>query len=168
MYRVNKSNPSGAETVVLRDNQAKPFMMMSSNGNMFRVTGPLCREFTGHRWIPHTKASDAKIWCFLWSAHKKRLSVQSKCLWFETPWRPLWRHCNVGCWCPGSTISCLTMECVKQAGPYHSWTIISTVFAISFLEVHLIFTHFNVSSKFSVRWGLDGRDFIGHNDKSIL
>ena len=25
----------------------------------FRVTGPLCGEFTGHRWNPHTKASDA-------------------------------------------------------------------------------------------------------------
>ena len=32
-----------------------------------RVTGPLCGEFTGHRWIPHTKASDAELWCFLWS-----------------------------------------------------------------------------------------------------
>ena len=42
-------------------------MMTSSNGNIFRVTGPLCREFTGYRWIPHTKASDAKLWCFLWS-----------------------------------------------------------------------------------------------------
>ena len=21
-------------------------------------------EFTGHRWIPHTKASDAELWCF--------------------------------------------------------------------------------------------------------
>ena len=30
----------------------------------FRVTGPLCREFTGHRWIPLTKASDAEFWCF--------------------------------------------------------------------------------------------------------
>ena len=29
----------------------------------FRVTGPLCGEFTGHRW-----ASDAELWCFLWSA----------------------------------------------------------------------------------------------------
>ena len=43
-------------------------MMTSSNGNIFRVTGPLCREFTGHRWIPLTKASDAELWCFLWSA----------------------------------------------------------------------------------------------------
>ena len=28
-------------------------MMTLSNGNIFRVTGPLCGEFTGHRWIPH-------------------------------------------------------------------------------------------------------------------
>ena len=44
------------------------FMMTSSNGNIFRVTGPLCGEFTGPRWIPCTKASDAELWCFLWSA----------------------------------------------------------------------------------------------------
>ena len=43
-------------------------MMTSSNGNTFRATGPLCGEFTGHRWIPRTKASDAELWCFLWSA----------------------------------------------------------------------------------------------------
>ena len=29
--------------------------MTSSNGNIFRVTGPLCGELTGHRWIPHTQ-----------------------------------------------------------------------------------------------------------------
>ena len=43
-------------------------MMTQSNGNIFRVTGHLCGEFTGHRWIPHTKASAAELWCFLWSA----------------------------------------------------------------------------------------------------
>ena len=42
-------------------------MMTSSNGNIFHITGPLCREFTGHRWIHLTKASDAELWCFLWS-----------------------------------------------------------------------------------------------------
>ena len=42
--------------------------MTLSNGNIFRVTGPLCGEFTGDRWIPRTKASDAELWCFLWSA----------------------------------------------------------------------------------------------------
>ena len=35
---------------------------------IFRVTGPLCGEFTSHRWIARTKASDAELWCFLWSA----------------------------------------------------------------------------------------------------
>ena len=43
-------------------------MMTSSNENIFRVTGHLCVEFTGHRWIPRTKASGAELWCFLWSA----------------------------------------------------------------------------------------------------
>ena len=43
-------------------------MMTSSNGNIFRVTGHLCGEFTGHRWIPRTKACDVELWCFLWSA----------------------------------------------------------------------------------------------------
>ena len=43
-------------------------MMTSSNGNIFRVTGHLCGEFTGPRWIPRTKASEAELWCFLWSA----------------------------------------------------------------------------------------------------
>ena len=37
------------------------------NGNIFRVTGPLCGEFTGYRWIHLTKASDAELWYFLWS-----------------------------------------------------------------------------------------------------
>ena len=43
-------------------------MMTSSNGNMFRVTGPLWGESTGHWRIPFTKASDAELWCFLLSA----------------------------------------------------------------------------------------------------
>ena len=39
--------------------QCGAFMMTSSNGIISRVTGHMCREFTGHRWIPRTKASDA-------------------------------------------------------------------------------------------------------------
>ena len=46
----------------------KAIMMTSSNGNIFRVTGHLCGEFTGPRWIPRTKASDAELCCFHWSA----------------------------------------------------------------------------------------------------
>ena len=29
---------------------------------------PFVREFTGRRWIPFTKASDAELSCFLWSS----------------------------------------------------------------------------------------------------
>ena len=45
-------------------------MMMSSNGNIFHITGPLWGESTGHRWIPLTKASDAELRYFLWSAYE--------------------------------------------------------------------------------------------------
>ena len=70
-------------------------MMTSSNGNIFRVTGPLCGEFTGHRWIPLTKGQ----WCralvvFFICALNKRLGKQSWGGWFETSSRSLWRHCN--------------------------------------------------------------------------
>ena len=36
-------------------------MMTSSNVNIFRVTGPLWGESTGHRCIPLTKARDADL-----------------------------------------------------------------------------------------------------------
>ena len=42
-------------------------MMKSSNGIIFRVLGPLRGEFTGHRRIPLTKASDAGLWCIMCS-----------------------------------------------------------------------------------------------------
>ena len=71
-------------------------IMTSSNGNIFRVTGPLCGEFTDLRWIPHTKASDAELWCFLRLI--TRLSKHSRGWWFETLSRPLWRHCNYVIW----------------------------------------------------------------------
>ena len=69
-------------------------MMTSSNGNIFRVTGPLCGEFTGHWWIPLKKASDAELWYLFILCLNKRLSKQSRGWWFETLSRPLWRHCN--------------------------------------------------------------------------
>ena len=42
--------------------------MTSSNGNILCVIDPLWGESTGLRWLPLTKASDAEIWYFLWSA----------------------------------------------------------------------------------------------------
>ena len=68
--------------------------MTSSNGNIFRVTGLLCGEFTGPRWIRRTKASDAELWCLFDLRPNKRLSKQSWGWWFETLSCSLWRHCN--------------------------------------------------------------------------
>ena len=78
----------------VKDKVALCTMMTSSNGNIIRVTGHLCGEFTGDRWIPRTKASDAGLGIFFDLRLNKRLSKQSWCWWFETPSRPLWRHNN--------------------------------------------------------------------------
>ena len=50
--------------------------MTPSNGNISCVTGPLPGESTGYRWIPLTKASEAELWCFLWSAPEKKKTVE--------------------------------------------------------------------------------------------
>ena len=64
-------------------------MMTSSNGNIFRVTGPLCGEFTTQR--PVTRSFDV----FFDLRLNKRLSKQPWGWWFETLSWSLWRHCNV-------------------------------------------------------------------------
>ena len=76
--------------------QPREFNMKTSwNGNIFHVTGHLCREFTGHQWILRTKASDAEFWWFFFYQHlNKQLSKHWWGWWFETPSRPLWRHCT--------------------------------------------------------------------------
>ena len=67
------------------------YMMMLSNGNIFCVTGHLCREFTGHGWIPLKKASDRAFFdlCLI-----QWLSKQSRCQWSEMPSHSIWHHCN--------------------------------------------------------------------------
>ena len=71
------------------------FMMTSSNGNSFSVTGVLWGESTDHRWIPLTKASDADFGgVFFYLRLNKRLSNQSRPRWFKTPSYSLWCHCN--------------------------------------------------------------------------
>ena len=83
------------QSVVIYGLLCQGVMMTSSNGNSFRVTDPLCGEFTGQWSILLTEASDAELWCFLDVCLNKRLSKQSWGWWFETRSRPLWRHCRV-------------------------------------------------------------------------
>ena len=40
------------------------------------------------------KANDAELWCFFDLLQNKRLNKHSWGWWFQTPSRPLWRHCN--------------------------------------------------------------------------
>ena len=63
-------------------------MMTSWNWNIFRVTGHLCGEFTGHKgqWRRALLFSLICAWI--------RLSKQWWGWWFEAPSRPLWHHCN--------------------------------------------------------------------------
>ena len=68
-------------------------MMTSWNENISHVTGPLCGEFGGHRWSsqrPVTRNFDVIVDL----RQNKRLSKQSGCWWFGTPWRSWWSHCN--------------------------------------------------------------------------
>ena len=67
----------------------------SSNGNIFRVTGPLWGKSICHRWIPPTKVSKAELNVFFDLHLNKRLSKQPRLRWFETPSRSLWRQYNV-------------------------------------------------------------------------
>ena len=78
------------------------YMMTSSTGNILRVTGHLCRQFTGPRWIARTGLyilSDLRL--------NKRKSRQSSGWWFETLSGPLWRHCNdmIKSWYPYDVIA---------------------------------------------------------------
>ena len=117
------------------------YNMMSSNGNIFRVTGHLCGEFTGHWLIPCTKASDAELWCFLGSVLNKRLSKQWWGWWFEMPLCPLWCHCNekLHCWCHG----------IVGLGQYWLWMWLVTCLAPShFPNQSWMFLNLTVRNKF--------------------
>ena len=66
----------------------------SSNGNIFRVTGPLCGNspLTGEFPSQMTVTRSFGVFCDL--RLNKRLSKQSWGWWFETSSRSLWRHGN--------------------------------------------------------------------------
>ena len=70
------------------------YMMTSSNGNIFRVTGPLCGEFTGPGKFPTQRPVTRSFDVFFDLRLNKRLSKQSWGWWSETPSSSLWRHRN--------------------------------------------------------------------------
>ena len=70
-------------------------MMTSSNGNIFRVTGHFCGEFTGPGEFPAQRPVTRSFHVFFDLRLNKSLSKESWGWWFETPSHPLWRHRNV-------------------------------------------------------------------------
>ena len=69
-------------------------IMKSSNGTIFRVTGPLCGEFTGSGEFPAQRPVTRSFDVFFDLRLSKLLSKQPWGWWFETPPWSLWRQCN--------------------------------------------------------------------------
>ena len=69
-------------------------MMTSSNGNIFRVTGSLCGEFTGPGEFPTQRPVTRSFDVFFDLRLNKRLSKQPWGWWFETISWSLWRLCD--------------------------------------------------------------------------
>ena len=90
-------------------------MMTLSNGNIFRVTGPFCGKFTGHRWIHLTKASGV----FFDLRLNKRLSKKSWGWWFKTPSCALWRHRNVWGVTVARYVTTVRRSFVRWHTPHH-------------------------------------------------
>ena len=66
-------------------------MMTSSNGKIYRVTGPLCWEFTGPGEFPAQRPVTRSFDVFFDLRSNERLSKQPWGWWFETPSWSLWR-----------------------------------------------------------------------------
>ena len=69
-------------------------MMTSSNGNIFRVTSPLCGEFTGPGEFPAQRPVTRSFDVFFDLRLNKRLSKQPRGWWFDALSWSLWRHRN--------------------------------------------------------------------------
>ena len=109
-------------------------MMTSLNGSIFRVTVPLCGEFTSRGDFPTQRPVTRSFGVFFDLRLNKLLSKQPWGWWFETPSWSLWRHCNVDCcdvcdvllvWCIVGCIVWCMLWCRLMEG--YAWVIHSAV-----------------------------------------
>ena len=68
--------------------------MTSSNGNIFRVTGPLWVESIGHRWISIKRRVTRSFDVFCDLCLNNRMSKQSRNRLLQSLLRSFWCHCN--------------------------------------------------------------------------
>ena len=115
--------------------------MTSSNGSICRVTGPLCGEFTSYRWIPITKASDAELWCFLWSTPEQTVesAIERPVVW-DAHYDITVKHNRHPMACPwGRDMGCLFdhkfwfMFCISHCSPV--WNIMFYLTGIYYILV---------------------------------
>ena len=91
LYSLKCLNPAWMVKYVF---PSSTIMMTSSNGNIFRVTGPLCGEFTSPGEFPTQRPVTRSFDVFFDLRLNKRLSKQPWGWWFETLSWSLWRQCN--------------------------------------------------------------------------
>ena len=90
-------------------------MVTSSNGNIFRVIGPLCGEFTGPGEFPTQRPVPRSFGVFFDLRLNKRFSKQPWGWWFETLSWSLWRQCDAH--------FDLANICVYRLDVFHSYSI---------------------------------------------
>ena len=107
------------------------FMMTSSNGNIFRVTGSLCGEFTGPGELPTQRPVTRSFDVFFDLRLNKPLSKQSWGWWFETLSRSLWRHRN------GSNSTSYLVDTFNDKHPWLICLYVIGVYLSFFFSSHL-------------------------------
>ena len=123
-------------------------IIMSLDGNISCVTGPLWEESTGHWWIPLTKASDAELWCFLWCAPEQTWDLPV--IWAAMLF--MWLHCyatvpqeisflfGVFFTLIVQLMFCLVRCWTNERHPFHQWSMsmsLKTIIFITFLQCFL-------------------------------
>ena len=129
-------------------------MMTLSNGDIFRVTGPLCGEFTGHRWISHTKGqwhgalmfSLIVAWTKGWVNNRNASDLKRHHTHYDvtvmfsfvvcTGWQ--W-HCAVRCYHTWSNVSALVevnLPIISDKYDAVFWTISIVHVNVSWLDIN--------------------------------
>ena len=107
-------------------------MMPSSNGIIFRVTGPLSGEFPDTGEFPAQRPVTRSFDVFFDLRLNKRLSKHPRRRWFETLSRSLWRYCNV-----------LNTFCLTHWVRNNMVVILQTIFSNSCLNIQFSYFGFN-------------------------
>ena len=103
-----------AQTMTKRSSRRRAhpsFMMTSWHGNIFRVTSPMCGEFTGDRWILRTKLVTRSFDVIFDLRLNKQLSKQWWGWWFDTTSRPWWSYVKIFCNCIVNMVNNRSFPC---------------------------------------------------------